>query len=172
MYLRRRYHAKGHHDSIGILLAYFGDEQSAHASTGTAAQRVRELESLKAVAALGLFADNVQDGVDELGALGIVALGPVVTGAALPEHEVVWPKYLTERSRTNRVHRPGFQINQDRTWHVFTACCLVIIDIYSLQLQIRITVIRARRIDPVLVRDYLPKLYIIVVTRRMKYFIK
>lgn len=158
MYLRRRYHAEGHHDSVGIFLAYFGDEQSAHASTGAAAQRMRELESLEAIAALGLFADDVQNGVDELGAFGVVALGPVVAGAALPEHEVVRPEYLAKRSRTDRVHRPGLQINQNRARHVFTARCLVIIDIYSLQLQIRIAVIRARGIDPMLVRDYLPKL--------------
>lgn len=158
VHLRRRYHAERHHDSVGIFLAYFGDEQGAHAGTGAAAQRVRELESLEAVAALGLLANDVEDGVDELGALGIVALGPVITGTALPEYEVVRSEYLTKRSRADRVHRPGLQVDQDRTRHVFTACRLVVVDIYSLQLQIRVAVIRARGIDPVLVRDHLPKL--------------
>lgn len=36
--------------------------------------------TLEAVAVLGLLADDVEDGVDELGALGAVALGPVVAG--------------------------------------------------------------------------------------------
>ena len=44
---------------------------------------------LETVAALGLLPDDVKDAVDELGALGVVPLGPVVAGAALPEHEVV-----------------------------------------------------------------------------------
>jgi hypothetical protein len=50
---------------------------------------VDELKALEAVAALGLLAHDVQDGVDELGALGVVTLGPVVTGTGLPEDEVV-----------------------------------------------------------------------------------
>ncbi|KYN40673.1 hypothetical protein ALC56_04982, partial [Trachymyrmex septentrionalis] len=154
----RRYHAEGHHDSIRVFFAYFGDEQSTHAGTGATAQRVSELESLEAVAALGLLANDVQDGVDELGALGVVPLRPVVTRAALPEHEVVRSEYLTERPRTNRVHRPGLQIDQDRTRHVFTACRLVVVNIYPLQLQIRVTVIRASGIDSMLVRDHLPEL--------------
>ena len=44
---------------------------------------------MKAVAVLGLLADDVEDGVDELGALGVVSLGPVVAGAGLAEDEVV-----------------------------------------------------------------------------------
>jgi hypothetical protein len=50
---------------------------------------VDELKALEAVAALGLLAHDVQDGVDELGALGVVTLGPVVAGTGLPEDEVV-----------------------------------------------------------------------------------
>lgn len=158
MYLWRGYHAERHHDSVGIFLAYFRDEQGAHAGAGAAAERMRELESLEAVAALGLLADNVQDGVDELGALRVVALGPVVTGATLPEHEIVWPEYLAKRSRTDRVHRSRLQIDQNRARYIFTACRLVVVDVYSLQLQIRVAVVRACRIDPVFVRDYFPKL--------------
>jgi len=44
---------------------------------------VCQLESLDAVAGLGLLADNVEDGVDELSSLCVVALGPVVASAAL-----------------------------------------------------------------------------------------
>jgi len=39
---------------------------------------VGQLESLQAVTALGLLAQNLQHGVDQLGALCVVALGPVV----------------------------------------------------------------------------------------------
>lgn len=87
-----------------------------------------------------------------------MALGPIIAGAALPENEVVRPEYLAERPRTDRVHRPGLQIDQDRTRHVLAARRLIVVDVYPLQLQIRIAVIRARGIDPVLVRNHLPKL--------------
>lgn len=59
MYLGRGYHAEGHHDPVGVLLADLRDEQGAHAGSGAAAQRVRELESLEAVATLGLLTHDV-----------------------------------------------------------------------------------------------------------------
>ena len=52
------------HDSVGEFLSDFGDEKGSHPTSGAAAQRVRQLESLKAVARLGLFPDDVQDRVD------------------------------------------------------------------------------------------------------------
>ena len=47
---------------------------------------------LEAVGALGLLPHDVHDGLYELGALGVVSLGPVVPGPALPEHKVVRPR--------------------------------------------------------------------------------
>lgn len=119
---------------------------------------MRQLESLEAVAALGLLPHDVQNRVDELGPLGVVALGPVVAGAALAKHKVIRPEYLAERSRTYRIHRAGFKIDQDRARHVLATGRLIVIHVYPLQLQVRVTVISARGIDPVLVRDHLPKL--------------
>ena len=51
-----------------------------------------ELEALKAVAALGLLPHHVEHAVHQLGALCVVALGPVVAGAALAKDKVVWPE--------------------------------------------------------------------------------
>ena len=87
---------EGVHDSVGVLLTDFGDEESAHTGTGTATKGVGELEALEAIAGLGFLADDVKDGVDQLGTLGVVTLGPVVTGARLAEDEVVWTEDLTE----------------------------------------------------------------------------
>ena len=74
---------EGHHHAVRVLLADLADQQRSHAGARAAAQRVRDLEALEAVAGLGLLADDVEDRVDELGALGVVALGPVVSGAFL-----------------------------------------------------------------------------------------
>jgi len=41
---------------------------------------VCELKALEAVARLGFLTDDIEDRVDELGALCVVALGPVVPG--------------------------------------------------------------------------------------------
>jgi len=52
---------EGVHDSVGVLLSDFADEEGAHTGTGTATERVGELESLEAIARFGLLSHNVQD---------------------------------------------------------------------------------------------------------------
>ena len=47
------------------------------------------MHTLEVVAVLGLLAHNFDDGVDELGALDVVALGPVVSDVGLAIDEVV-----------------------------------------------------------------------------------
>ncbi|BAS85603.1 Os03g0661250, partial [Oryza sativa Japonica Group] len=89
-HLGRREHGEGQHHAVRVLLPDLGDEQRAHARPRASSQRVAHLESCThKIAFLGLLADDVEDGVDELGALGVVALGPVVAGAGLAEDEVV-----------------------------------------------------------------------------------
>ena len=89
---------EGVHDSVGVLLTDLGDQKCAHTGSGATTKRVGQLESLETIAGLGLLADDVQDGVDQLGTLGVVTLCPVVTGAGLTEHEVVGAEDLTEGS--------------------------------------------------------------------------
>jgi len=67
-HLGRRNDGVGVHDPVGVLLADLGNEKSAKTGAGAASKRVGELESLQAVARLGFFADNIEDGVDKLGA--------------------------------------------------------------------------------------------------------
>ena len=76
--LRRRHDRERQHHAVRVLLADLGDQERAHAGAGAAAEGVRDLEALKAVAALRLLTDNVEHGVDELRTLRVVALGPVV----------------------------------------------------------------------------------------------
>ena len=68
---------------------------------------MRKLESLQAIARLGFLSDNVEDRVDKLGALGVVTLGPVVTGTALAKDKVVWSEDLAEWSGSDGVHENG-----------------------------------------------------------------
>ena len=89
------HNGEGSHDSVGVLLTDLGDEEGAHAGAGTTTKGVGDLEALEAVAALSLLTDDVEDGVDELSTLGVVALSPVVTSTSLTEDEVVRPEELT-----------------------------------------------------------------------------
>merc|ERR1711871_361144 len=55
-HLGRRAHRVGGHDAVRVLLADLRDQERAHAGAGAAAQRVRDLEALQAIAGLGLLA--------------------------------------------------------------------------------------------------------------------
>uniref|UniRef100_A0A1I8H0E5 Arf-GAP domain-containing protein n=1 Tax=Macrostomum lignano TaxID=282301 RepID=A0A1I8H0E5_9PLAT len=135
-HLGRWHNAKGVHDAVGVLLADLGDQQGAHAAAGAAAQRVGQLEALQAVAALGLLAHHIEHGVHQLGALRVVALGPVVAGAALSEHEIVRPEQLAERAGPDTVHGAGLQVHQHGPWHVLAAAGLVVVDAGPGQLNV------------------------------------
>merc|ERR1719191_1300529 len=117
-HLRRRHDREGHHNTVRVLLADLADEESAHAGARAAAERVRDLEALEAVAALGLLADDVKHAVDELRALGVVALGPVVARAGLAEHEVIRAEELAERPGTHGVYRARLEVHEDRARHI------------------------------------------------------
>merc|ERR1711877_29315 len=80
---------EGAHHSVGVFLTDLGDEEGSHTGSGTTTERVGDLETLEAIAALSFLADNIEDGVDELSTFGVVSLGPVVTGTGLSEDEVV-----------------------------------------------------------------------------------
>merc|ERR1712193_362848 len=95
-------HLGGWHDGVGdhlsvwVLFSDLGDEEGSHTRSSSTTEGVGDLESLKAVATFSFLSDNIEDGVDELGTLSVVALGPVVTGTGLSEDEVVWSEELTE----------------------------------------------------------------------------
>jgi hypothetical protein len=72
---------------------------------------VAELETLEAVSVFSLLADDIQDGLDKLGSLGIVTLGPGITGTRLSKDEVVRAEELSVRAGTDGVHGCRFQIN-------------------------------------------------------------
>merc|ERR1719387_463576 len=149
---------KSFHDSVRILLANLGDQQSAHAGASAAAEGVAHLEPLEAVATLGLLADHVQNAVDQLRPLRVVALSPVVARACLAKDEVVRAEKLPERPSTDAVHGAGLQVHQHRAGDVAPSGRLVVVHVDALQLEVGIPVISPSRVDAVLVADDLPEL--------------
>ena len=150
-HLGRREDRVGAHHAVGVLLADLGDQEGAHAGAGAATERVGHGEALEAVAALGLLADDVEDGVDQLGALGVVALGPVVARARLAEDEVVRAEDLAEGARADGVHGAGLEVHQDVARHVAAAGRLVVVHVDALELQVRVAVVGAGRVNAVLI---------------------
>jgi len=157
-YLGRGYDGKGVHDSVGVFLSDLGDEKSSHAGSGSTAQRVSKLKSLQTIATLGLLSHNVQDRVDKLGALGVVSLGPVVTGSALSKYKVVGSEDLAKGARSDRVHGTWLQVDKDGSRNVLAAGSLIVVDIDALKLEIAVAVVGTSWVDSVLVGDDLPEL--------------
>mmetsp|Transcript_23416 Transcript_23416/g.48171 ORF Transcript_23416/g.48171 Transcript_23416/m.48171 type:complete len:309 (+) Transcript_23416:590-1516(+) len=156
--LGRRDHREGLHDAVGILFSHLGDEQSAHASAGAATERVAELKALEAVAAFRLLSHNVEHRVNEFCALSVVTLGPVVAGSCLSKDEVVGTEELTKRPGSDGVHGSWLKIHQDRAGNVASAGSLVEVDVDALELEVRVAVVGASRVDAMLIGDDLPKL--------------
>jgi len=119
---------------------------------------VGDLETLEAIATFSLLSDDIEDGVDELSSLGVVTLGPVVTGTGLSENEVVWSEELTEWAGSDGVHGSWFEIHEDGSWDVSTTGSFVVVDVDSLELEIGVTVVGTGGVNSVLIRDDLPEL--------------
>jgi len=79
---------------------------------------VGDLETLEAVATLGLAADDIEDLVDKLSSFSVMTLGPVVSGTGLTENEVVGTEELSERTGTDGVHGTGLEIDEDGTGNI------------------------------------------------------
>jgi len=116
-----------------------------------------DLETLKAVATLGLTTNNVKDLVNQLRTLGVVTLCPVVASARLTEDEIVRTEKLSKRSSTNGVHCARFQVNEDSTGNELVSGGLVEVDVHAFKLEIRGTIVNARTIETVFARDLLPE---------------
>jgi len=86
-----------------------------------------------------------------------MTLGPVVTGTGLSEDEVVWSEELTEWSSSDGVHGSWLKIHEDGSWDVSATSGLVVVNVDSLELEIRVTVVGTGWVNSVLVRDDLPE---------------
>jgi hypothetical protein len=148
----------GGHHTVRVLLTNLGDKEGAHTRASSTTHGVGELETLEAVARLSLLADNIEDGVDELGTLGVVALGPVVSGTSLAEDEVVRAEELTERTGTDGIHGTGLKIHKDSARDIAATSGLVEVNVDALELKIGITVVGSGGVNTVLIGDDFPEL--------------
>lgn len=89
---------------------------------------MEELEALERVGVLDLLAEDVEDGVDELSALGVVALGPVVSGTALAVNKGVGAEEVGERALADEVDNSGLQVDLDRAGDKLAVASLAEVD--------------------------------------------
>ena len=148
----------GNHLSVWVLFSDLGDEEGSHTRSGTTTERVGDLESLEAIATFSFLSDNIEDGVNELGSLGVVTLGPVVTSTSLSEDEVVWSEELTEWSGSDGVHGTWLEIHKDGSWDVTATSGFVVVDVDSLELEVGVTVVGTSWVNSVFVGDDFPEL--------------
>jgi len=118
---------------------------------------VADLEALKKVASLSLLAHNVQNGVNELSALCVVTLSPVVTGTRLAEDEVIGSEKLGKATRTNSVHGARLQIYKYGTGDILAATGLVEVDVNSIAKKIIGALEDTSGVNSMFVGDDFPK---------------
>jgi hypothetical protein len=112
---------EGCHHAVWEFFTDLGDEKRAHASTSATTEGVSDLEALKAVAALGLTTDDIENLIDKLGTLCVVTLGPVVASTALTEDEVVGAEELTKGTSTDSIHGARLEVDEDRSRDILVA---------------------------------------------------
>ena len=112
---------------------------------------------MQAVTILGLLAHDVENGVDELGSLGIVTFRPIISGAGLAEDEIVGAEDLAVGAGSDGIHGAGLEVHEHRAWDVPPAAGLVVVDVDALELEVGLAVVSPRLIDAVLVADHLPE---------------
>jgi hypothetical protein len=146
------------HDSVWVFFSDLGDEECSHSGTGSSSKGVSDLETLEAIASFGFLSNDIKDGVDKLGSLGVMSLGPVVTGTGLSEDEVVWSEELSEWASSDGVHGTWFEIHEHCSWNVSSSSCLVVVDVDSLELKIGVSVVGTGWVNTMFVGNDFPEL--------------
>ena len=76
-----------------------------------------------------------------------IRVGSPSTAGSGPEDKVVRTEELTEGASAHRVHGARLKIHEDRTRDIAAAGSLVVVHVDALELQVRVTVVRTRRVD-------------------------
>merc|ERR1719471_186423 len=111
--LGRRIDGVGLGQTVRVGIADLEQEQSSETGARASAERVGNLEALDVAGALRLLTDDIDGLLDDLGALGVVALGPVVARAGVSEHEVVGLESLADRRGGDNIERTGLEVDHD-----------------------------------------------------------
>ena len=117
--------------------------------------------TLETVTVFSFLAHDIKDGIDELRAFGVVALGPVVSSARLAEDEVVRAEDLAIRTAADAVHGAWLQVHEHGAGHVAATAGFVEVHIDALQLAVWVVcaaAVGAGGIDAMLAADQLPEL--------------
>jgi hypothetical protein len=92
------------------------------------------LKPLKAITVLGLLPNDVKHRIDELGPLGVMALGPVISSPGLTKNEVIGPEDLAIRPGPHAVHGTRLQIHEHSTGHESPTAGLIKVNINPFEL--------------------------------------
>ena len=92
--------------------------------------------TLKTVAVLGFFTNNIENGVDKLCTFGVMAFGPVISSARLSKDEVIRSKDLSIGTSSHTVHGSWLQIHKNSTGNIASTAGFVVVDIDTLELHV------------------------------------
>ena len=96
-HLRGRHHRKSGHHSVRVLFFDSLHEKISESRASATAERLGNLEALEGICVFSLFAHHIECLINDLSALCVIALGPAVASAVLPEDHVVWAEEAADR---------------------------------------------------------------------------
>jgi hypothetical protein len=76
----------------------------------------------------------------------------------LAKDEIVRAEKLAKWSRSNGIHGSRLQIYKNGTRNIFASASFIVVDIDAFQLQFRLAMVSAIRLDSVLIRNDFPEL--------------
>jgi len=86
-----------------------------------------------------------------------MTLGPVVTGTGLTENEVVGSEKLTEWACSDGIHGSWLKIHENGSWDISATGGLVVVNVDSLKLEVRVTMVGTGWINTVFIGDDFPE---------------
>merc|ERR1719391_1810808 len=117
-------------------------QQSTHSRARAAADRLRQLKALRTVARLRLAADDVNRLIDQLGALGVMTLGPIVARTRRTEAHIVGLEQRAHRRGFDHIHNAWLEVDKAGAWNKAHSARLLIVHVNLIEARLIIALLR------------------------------
>lgn len=114
--------------------------------------------TLQAVTILNLLPYNIEDRVNKLSTLSVVALCEVVSGTRLAENKVVRPENLAINACAGSIHGTRLKVHKHCPWHVTTIAAFIVINVHSFKLKFGVPYVLPCWVNPMFITHHLPEL--------------
>jgi len=95
-----------------------------------------------------------------MNSIGIITFINPLSKIRQTEDEIIRTEKLTKRTSTNTIHCARLQVYQYGTGHILATRGFIVVNVDTLKLKVRITMVRTSRINTMFVGNHFPELKI------------